>query len=390
MLSLRKLLFAALAVGMAAAQCDVDVTIESDGDVSQLDSCSKLDGTINIKKGVSQILFPTGLSSITGDLVIDGATGLTSFTAPGLKTISGSFKLNGLTVLSTLACPELVSVGDISWSTLPALQTLTFTKKVSKANTVLITDTLLTSLEGINLVTAERFNINNNRYLRSVDVAIGNVTDVLIIEANGKGVNASFPSLKWANNITIRDAGDVYFPVLEEVKSSAAFVNNTFTTVEFPELTEVGESLAFVSCSRLTTIKANSLEEVGGTFQLANNTKLAVIDGFEKLAVVGGAVDLSGVFTNVTLDSLDDVRGGFNLQSTEDISCSEFTDLKSSGVIKGDDFTCAGKKETAESKTSGLGTAGNGGGDDDKSSATTFGVSVFVATFAGVAAMIAL
>jgi len=281
----------------ATAQCDVDVTIESDGDVSQLNSCSKLDGTINIKKGVSQILFPTGLSSISGDLVIDGATGLTSFTAPGLKTISGSFKLNGLTVLSTLACPELVSVGDISWSTLPALQTLSFTKKVSKANTVLITDTLLTSLEGINLVTAERFNINNNRYLRSVDVAIGNVTDVLIIEANGKGVNASFPNLKWANNITIRDAGDVYFPVLEEVRSSAAFVNNTFTTVEFPELTEVGESLAFVSCSRLTTIKANSLEEVGGTFQLANNTKLAVIDGFEKLAVVGGAVDLSGVFT---------------------------------------------------------------------------------------------
>lgn len=182
----------------------------------------------------------------------------------------------------------------------------------------------------------------------------------------------------------------MYFPVLEEVKSSAAFVNNTFITVEFPELTDVGESLAFVSCSRLTTIKANSLEEVGGTFQLANNTKLAVIDGFQKLAVVGGAVDLSGVFTNVTMDSLDDVRGGFNLQSTEDVSCSEFTDLKSSGVIKGDDFTCAGKKETAESKTSGLGTAGNGGGDDKKSSAATFGVSVFVATLVGVAAMVAL
>lgn len=237
------------------------------------------------------------MSSITGDLIIDGAVGLTGFSAPGLKTIGGSFKLNGLTVLSTLSCPELVSVGDIAWSTLPALQSLSFTKKVSKANTVLITDTLLTSLEGINLVTAERFNINNNRYLRSVNVALGNVTDVLIIEANGKGVNASFPNLKWANNITVRDAGDVYFPVLEEVKSTAAFVNNTFETVSFPELTQVGESLAFVSCSRLTKISANELEEVGGTFQLANNTKLAVVEDFDKLAVVGGAVDISGVVT---------------------------------------------------------------------------------------------
>ncbi|KAI5857196.1 hypothetical protein BZA05DRAFT_387547 [Tricharina praecox] len=389
MLNIKRLLFAALAVGMVAAQCDEDIEIQSDGDVSQLDSCSRFDGSINIKKGVANIIFPTSVSSITGDLIIDGAVGLTGFSAPGLKTIGGSFKLNGLTVLSTLSCPELVSVGDIAWSTLPALQSLSFTKKVSKANTVLITDTLLTSLEGINLVTAERFNINNNRYLRSVNVALGNVTDVLIIEANGKGVNASFPNLKWANNITVRDAGDVYFPVLEEVKSTAAFVNNTFETVSFPELTQVGESLAFVSCSRLTKISANELEEVGGTFQLANNTKLAVVEDFDKLAVVGGAVDISGVVTNVTLPSLDDVRGGFNLQSTEDVSCDEFNDLKSSGVIKGDDFTCAGKKETAESKTGGLGTAGSGS-TDNESAAATFGASMLVAFVAGVAAMVAL
>jgi hypothetical protein len=265
--------------------------------VSQLNSCSKLEGKVTLGKKVTAVSLPSTLTQITGDLVADGATGLVSFEAVGLKSIGGSFTLNGLTVLSTLAFPELVSVGDIAWSTLPALQALTFTKKVSKADTVLITDTLLSSLNGINLVTASRFNINNNRYLRSIDVALGNVSDLLIIEANGKGVNASFPDLKWANNITIRDAGDMYFPVLEKVNHSAAFVNNTFSTASFPELAEVGGSFAIISCSKLTKITANSLEEVGGTFQIANNTKLDTVDGFEKLTVVGGAVDMSGVFT---------------------------------------------------------------------------------------------
>jgi hypothetical protein len=265
--------------------------------VSELSSCSKLDGTLTLGTGVTNVAIPSTLTEITGDFKVSGASNLVALTAEGLKTIGGSFTLNGLTILSTLSFPELVSVGDIAWSTLPALQGLTFTKGVTKADTVLITDTLLSSLSGINLVTATTFNINNNRYLKTIDVALANVSNLLTIEANGKGVNASFPQLKWANNITLRDAGDMYFPVLEKINSSAAFVNNTFTSADFPELTEVGESFAIISCAKLTNVTANSLESVGGTFQLANNTKLAIVDGFEKLSVVGGAVDLSGVFT---------------------------------------------------------------------------------------------
>ncbi|KAF8242234.1 hypothetical protein K440DRAFT_639368 [Wilcoxina mikolae CBS 423.85] len=389
MLSLRRLLLAAMAVGMVAAQCSSDVDIESDGDVSQLQSCSKLDGKITIGKKVTSISLPSTLTSITGDLVIDGATGLTSFEASGLKSIGGAFTLTGLTVLSTLSCPELVSVGDIKWTTLPALQQLTFTKQVSKAKTVLITDTLLSSLTGINLKTAVQFNINNNRYLKSVDVALTQVSDIIIIEANGKGVNASFPDLVWANNITVRDAGDVYFPKLEAVNSSAAFINNTFQSASLPELTTVGQSLAFVSCSKLTNITANLLTDVGGTFQLANNTKLAKVDGFNSLAKVGGAIDFSGVFTEVDLPKLDDVRGGFNLQSTEDVNCASFNSLKGN-VVKGDDFVCAGKKETAESKTGGLGTTGSGSSSNSKSSAGRVGVGMGAAALAGALALLAL
>ena len=273
------------------------MTINSNSDVSKLESCSKLDGKLTVGTAVTSVELPSTLNSITGDLEIIGATQLTSFDASGLKTIGGSFNLQGLTVLSTLSCPELVSVGDISWATLPALQSLSFTKEVSKARNVEITDTLLSSLNGINLRTCQRFNINNNRYLKLVTVQLEDVSEILVVDANGKDLNASFPNLVWANNITIRHAGDISFPVLEAVNNSAAFVNNTFASADFPELSKVGESLAFVSCSRLTKISADALEEIGGTFQLANNTRLAKVDGFGALKVVGGAVDLSGVFT---------------------------------------------------------------------------------------------
>jgi len=92
-------------------------------------------------------------------------------------------------------------------------------------------------------------------------------------------------------------------------------------------------------------------------------------------------------YLSVTLDALEDVRGDFNLQSTEDLSCDHFKTLKSNGGIRGGDFVCAGKKETAESKTGGLGTPGSG---NKKSAAATFGVSMIVAAFAGVAALVAL
>lgn len=273
------------------------MVINNNDDVSGLESCTKLDGKLSVGKGVTSLELPASLSAITGDFEVIGATRLTSIEASGLKTIGGSFTLTGLTILSTLSCPELVSVGDISWATLPALQSLGFTKEVSKARNVEITDTLLSSLNGINLRTAQRLNINNNRYLKQVTLQVESVSEILVVDANGKDLNSSFPVLQWANNITIRHAGEISFPKLEAVNNSAVFVNNTFSSASFPELTNVGESLAFVSCSRLTKISADALEEIGGTFQLANNTRLAKVDGFGALKVVGGAVDLSGVFT---------------------------------------------------------------------------------------------
>ncbi|KAI5784625.1 hypothetical protein EDC01DRAFT_202516 [Geopyxis carbonaria] len=390
MLSLRRLAFAFLAVAAVAnAACDEDIEINGDGDVSQLDSCSTLKGSITIGKKVQTLLLPDNLGKVTGDIVCDGASSLTSFSAAGLQEITGKFELTGLTVLASLSMPMLNSVGEISWTTLPALKALDFTSQVKKAKKVLITDTILTTLEGINLVETDTFNINNNRYLKIVNVALGNVTEALTIAFNGKGVNASFPNLKWAQNITVRDAGDISFPKLESVNNSISFVNNTFKAAQFPMLTEVGQSLAFVSCTQLTNLTANDLESVGGTFQLANNTKLEEVTSFGALKSVGGAIDMSGAFKKVSLPKLDDVRGGFNLQSTEKLDCTQFDNYKSDGVIKGSLMTCKGEADVAESTNGGASTKGDGSSDKDTSGAGQVALNLGLAAFAGAAALMA-
>jgi hypothetical protein len=393
MLSLKSFVLAALAVSTVAAQCDSDITIQSDGDVSKIASCTKLDGTITIGTKATSITLPTSLTSITGDLVANGAANLRTLEAPGLRSIQGTFNLKGLITLNSLVFPDLVSVNTIQWETLPALAALSFTQEVSMADTVLITDTVLTELRGINLQTVSSLNINNNNYLKSIDVALSNVSQSLTISSNGRNLNVSLPNLIWANNLTVRDASALYVPSLKTVNSSMAFINDTFTTIDFPKLTEVGESLAFVSCSKLTNVTVDNLESVGGTFQMANNTKLSVVK-FAELSKVGGAVDFSGAFTSVDLPSLEDVRGGFNLQSTKDLSCKPFDEYHTNGVIKGNDYTCEGKQKTAESKTSGLGTNGSGGGSSSGNSgsdaAGRAAVSVVLAAFAGAAALMVL
>jgi hypothetical protein len=389
--SLRTFFLASLAcAGLVNANtCKQDYSINSDGDVSQLSGCDTVKGTITVGSGVVNFSM-SDVQNIQGDLNIKGASGLTLISCPQLQSISGGFNLQELTILQTLSCPSLTQVGTINWVTLPAWNALEFTAEVTQCTEVLITDTILTSLDGINLVTADMFNINNNKYLKTVNVALNNVTGALSIEFNSKDVDVSFPDLAWAMNITVRDAGSVSFPKLQGVNSTIAFINNTFTDCQFPALTQVGQSFAFNSNSQLTNITASKLETIGGTFQIANNTKLLRIDSFQDLTSVDGSVDFSGAFTYATLPSLDDVRGGFNVQTTANFSCTEFDNYHSSGVIKGDGYTCAGKLDEAKSSTGGAST-GSGGSSDNANktgSATRAGVNALVLLAAGAVVLV--
>ncbi len=234
---------------------------------------------------------------MNGNLLVDGASNLTSLSADSLASISEQFLISRVSLLSSLNFPRLSQVGSISWTTLPALQQLSFTTGVTKASEVLITDTYLTSLDGISLQAVDRFNINNNRYLRQVNVQLSNVTQSLNIEANGQGLTAEFPNLEWAYNLTFRNCSDVMVPSLASVNGSMGFYGNYFESFGAPNLTLVGSSLSFSDNSKLNNISLPQLQTINGAFQIAKNPELSEIEGFQKVKTVGGALDFSGNFT---------------------------------------------------------------------------------------------
>lgn len=96
-------------------------------------------------------------------------------------------------------------------------------------------------------------------------------------------------------------------------------------------------------------------------------------------------------FTSVSFPSLEDVRGGFNLQTTQQIDCTVFNKLHSNGVIKGDEYVCKGSLGEARSSEGGASTTGGSGGSNGTKGAASkqAGISTF-ALVAGVFAALAL
>lgn len=350
-------------VAAQSSECDADENvINSEADVEKLADCNTLEGDLILGEDLATFNYPS-LSRVKGNLIADKAVKLSSFAAPSLETINGDFRLQGCTILSSLNAPQLSKVGSITWVTLPALQS--FNTAIEEAQNVKITDTQLTSLNGLNLITVKRFEVDNNQYLKTVTMGLKTVSEVFSMGFNFKNIELKFPELIWSKNVTLIGGSIIEFPKLQHINGSMNIGNSTIKSISCKNLTTVEQTLAFIGNSQVTELDFPKLEEIGGGFKIHNNSKLEVVDGFPKLKQVRGAIDFVGNMKNVTLPSLEDVQGSFNLQTTEELDCSEFEAYNDDRVIKGDDFTC--KAEESNPQTAD-GTPGADGGDDNDSS----------------------
>lgn len=252
---IKKFLLTTLAVASVAVaqkQCQEDSNeLNSQADVDAIASCNTLEGDVILGEDLTMVSLPN-LQQIKGDFVATKASDLVSIDLERLRSISGEFKLQELTSLSALRAPALTRVGSITWITLPKLISLNFDSKITDAKNVRISDTQLNSLEGIDLKTATRFNIDNNKYLKTVTVGLTNVSEALSLEFNSKQIEVSFPNLIWANNITLIDASSISLPSLKHVNGSMNFGNNSVTSIVCSNLTEVEQTLAFSGNTKLT------------------------------------------------------------------------------------------------------------------------------------------
>lgn len=301
---------------------------------------------------------------------------------------AGGIELGGLTVLADLSAPQLTKVDTLNFTALPALQSLSFGNKgITEAISILITNTGLGSLSGINnLNSIETFDINNNQALTNISLDIKQIKKSLVIDSNDgyvAGLSVLFPSLENALNMTFRNCSSIELPSLSVVNQSLGFYGNSFESFAASNLTSAG-GLIFVDNTELTNISLPMLKTITQAYQIANNTQLKRIDGFQKLSTVAGALDFSGNFTEyvlqlrtilfffknlltqprVELPALSRVSGAFNLQSSSELDCSAFDKDHTNKVIRGN-YTCQGKV----TKPGGADTVPSGTGSSPSSTA---------------------
>lgn len=384
-----------MATGAIAVSCsDATATIQTQADATTIASCTTVKGSVLIAPSTPNSIDIGGsLTSIGGDLTCLNNGGIISLSSDSLTSIGGAFELRNVTVMTTLAFTKLSSVGSINWVSLNALGSLTFgTPGVTEADSVIIADTFLNTLEGINIHSLTSMNINNNRRLTDFTTELHNLSDVLNINANGQDLSVSMPNLQWIANMTISNVTEFSAPSLAAVNGSMRFDSNFFTNFSAPNLTEVQTGdVSFVSNGDLQSISMPALEKVGGGFTIANNTELAKLDGFASLEEVGGAVKLRGSFTEVDLPKLNDVKGAFDVSSTEDIesSCETFAKLQpdQGGEIQGE-YSCTSKNANANNDTSDAGDGSSSSGSGN-SAASAISISTSaVVTLAGLAAVV--
>lgn len=345
-----------------------DFTATASAQVQQIAACATAVGDVVIQGTAFGTIELTGLEQFYGDLHIRNATQATTVNAPTLQLVSGELEFNANTILSTLNLAQLTTVGSLNLNALPALEDVGLTAGLTSAESVIISDTGLSSLTGIDVYQLQTFNVNNNDNIDSIDSGLREVTDTLDISYNAEKVDVSFPQLKTAKNIVLQSINSISAPNLTATNGSIAISSSSIEQIKFAQLTSIGSSLTINKNDDLTELDFPKLTTIGGALSIADNDELKSLDGFSELSSIGGAVNINGSFDNGTFESLTRVAGGFILKIDGDLSCSAFNKLNSNGDVKGDKFQCEDRQTTSSSssKKSGSTTA-----TDDSSSSET-------------------
>lgn len=347
-------------------------TATAQSDLDRLAGCQAIEGDVVITGELGSASI-ANVKAIYGDLQIFNATNLQFFAADSVTTITGSLKLHGLTVLSSLSFGQLSSVGAINWVTLPNLVD-TGLSQVTDCNSILISDTMLSGLKGLNPTNVEIFNINNNFNLGSISSNIQTVSNALTVAFNGDNTVVEFDELVWANNLTFYSVASISMAQLTAVNKSAGFFESAVNELLFPLITSIGADLTIENNNDLTYIDFANVTAIGGGLVIANNTNLQSIDNIDSIKTVQGAVILKGSFDNCTMDSLKTVRGAFDLETSGYADCSPFKKLSKNGGIQGS-FTCKAKTRASSSSSASSSASSSKSTGTTKSLSSTTGSS---------------
>ncbi|MBE3043658.1 hypothetical protein IMZ48_14025 [Candidatus Bathyarchaeota archaeon] len=282
----------------AAADCDKSITVKSNGDTKI--SCKTVKGSVTFDSDdISGAIDLSGIEEIEGDLVIKENKNIQSLSSSSLAKIGGKFQLDQLEALTAINFNSLEEVKEIEWISLTALETVQFgTEGVTRINKVRISDSSLSSLDGLSMESVGTFKIDNNKQLLKWKTLLTEIKDELIVADNSEDLEVSFPELTSAGDIDVRGVKGLDMPLLEKISGSFLLTdNNVMEAFIAPNLTQTGESVSLRNNGGLSNVSFPLLTRTGGGLTVHNNQNLLEIDGFPKLEKVAGSVTMRGNFT---------------------------------------------------------------------------------------------
>lgn len=238
-----------------------------------------------------------GPKSITGDLIINNATQLISISSSTIQSIGGNFELQGLELLSSVNMQALKTLNKLNMIKLPQLSTLTFgTSGVTKASDIVVSDTFLNDLSGLNINSVDSLTITNNNKLTAFNSDLVNITSLLSVTSNGNNMEINMTKLTSAAEIQISNVKSFVVPRLKTITQSLKFDTNPELTIfSAKNITSVTDSITFINNNKLTNVSFPLLTTIGD-MTIQNNTKLLAVEGFPTLSKVAGGIILRGNF----------------------------------------------------------------------------------------------
>ncbi|KAM9920069.1 hypothetical protein OXX59_007489 [Metschnikowia pulcherrima] len=351
---LKNLVFPVLATLAAAASsnsCSFSTTISAASAVQNLNSCPTLSGDITVTGDQLASVDLSQVNAIDADLLFFNSSSITDINFGGLANVTGSLGFSALTQMHNIEFSALTAAKELSFVSLPSLAALNLGSGLATVSQLTLSDTALSSIDSLlNFETIGVLNVNNNKNVTSIDLSsLQNVTEGLTLSFNSDNATVRLDKLQWASNLTLQDIGDVSIGSLQYVNGSFVVAYNSFDSVSFDSLSNVGASLQIFANDNLESLNLANLTEIDGEFHVFNNTYLEEIE-LDSLQTVKGAVSMKGDFGNFTLPDLKEVDGDFSIESTsDDFSCEAFDKLHKNNKIKGHNYNCSSPSTTQSS-----------------------------------------
>lgn len=261
-------------------------------------SCEVVDADIIIDGSLAGSLSINGPKQLKKDLIINNATKLISFTSTSIQSVEGTLRLMGLPLLSTFNMQALKSVNNMELINLHQLNELTLgTTGVTKASSIVIQDTFLNDVNGLNIATVDNMTIANNGQLSQFTSKLENVTSRLSITDNAGNMKINMSMLETAGELDFRAIQSFDAPILETAGRLSFQESPQLLSVSANNLTSIKNSLTLDNNKKLANISFTSLTTISGDMTIRNNTDLETINKFPVLKKIGGAILLTGSFS---------------------------------------------------------------------------------------------